>query len=221
LVQWVGVGVSSFAAVITLCAVVVALSREELRRVCWKPRLAVKVNLGPPDCHHILLNRTIDAYYLHLKIQNSGNRRAEKTEVFVAELSQWQPDSSSFEPVNRFLPMNLLWSHSENVVFTDVIAPDMAKHCNLGHIIHPEHAEACGETLPDVPKGQLVFSFELQSKPFHGCHLVGPGIYRLTLQIAETNVVEKPVRLELTVPEKWDFDKEKMLLRGLDLRKVN
>src|SRR5262249_36315563 len=93
----------------------------------------------PPGSKPIHLSA--DCYFLRLWIQNDGNVRAEKVQVFVSELHR-ETANGTFVKMESFIPMNLRWSfgnetptHTE--VFADGISPGMGVHCNLAYVLDP------------------------------------------------------------------------------------
>lgn len=212
----------------TSLAVVVALFHDEIRSWWHRPQLELTVRLAPPDCHKTSLSLidtrtgtetgTTSCYYLRLWIKNTGDRMAEKAQVFAARLLKKQADGA-FREVPSFLPMNLRWSHyqfspTHVAVFAD-IAPNMAKHCDLGHIIHPNSGAGAAEVLYGQPKTTLELDLEVQ--PNTNSHRLEPGTYHLELKIAANNAgpVTKTIGINLTGT--WSDDEAKMFSEGLGL----
>ena len=112
---WVG-------SIATFLAVIVALFKEEFVRMWRRPKLNARIKLEAPDCHKtqmtMLDQKTgsvflqAECYYFRLWVENIGNTRAEKIQIFVSKLLHRHADDS-FVEVKSFLPMNLKWSHSQ------------------------------------------------------------------------------------------------------------
>jgi hypothetical protein len=108
-------------SIATVLAVVVALFKEQLVRIWHRPKLQIRVSLSNPDCHKTQMtfyDRTngaamisADCYYFRLWVENVGNQRAEKVQVFISRLFRRHADNSFVED-KSFLPMNLRWSNS-------------------------------------------------------------------------------------------------------------
>jgi len=152
--QWV-------LAFLTLLAVVVALLKEEIVRIWRRPKLEGTIKLKPPDCHKSYwttqqppIRRLADCYFLRLWVHNHGNVRAEKVQVFADKLLKQKADGT-FTPVKEFLPMNLVWAYTHEI-FVHAINPQMGKHCDLGHITHPDALVDLGEDHPDAPRGRTI-----------------------------------------------------------------
>jgi hypothetical protein len=172
--------------------------------------------------------KDVAAYYLRLRIVNSGNKRAESVEVFAAELSKQQEDGT-FGVEESFLPMNLLWSYDRRV-FLPAISPHTYKHCDLAHILNPTEREALAveheawvehKIWEGVPERKTILSFDTAVKPHTKSHLRPFGTYRLLIFVAAANA--KPVRktLEITLTGDWYEDEDTMLREGIDIRVVS
>lgn len=226
--QWVG----AFA---TILAVLVALFKEEIVRWWRRPELEASITRAPPDCVQTKAEYSVqrtahpfaaaDSYWLRIWVKNTGKMRAEKVQVFAAALSKRVADGA-FKPVDNFLPMNLRWSHAQDQahapeIFADGISPGMGKHCDLGHIIDPQHRVEVGEDLSNVPSGKTILGLELEVKPNTLSHLIPPGTYRLTLRIAAGN--SKPVTkvVEISVTGDWYSDEKRMLSEGIGVRFID
>lgn len=217
------------AVAATLLATVVALFKEEFQSWWRRPKLVVMVRLTAPDSDKIPIQRQVssspptierfDCYFLRLWIQNDGNSRAEKVQVFVAKLLRKDGVTDTYSPMGSFLPMNLHWGH-ENDAFAD-ISSGMGRHCNLLHVTDPDHRNDIGESHPDAKAGQTVISLNTEMKPTNNCYLLPPGTYRLELLIAGANCPPKPHTVEVRLSGEWHEDKERMFREGLSMQLVS
>ena len=181
-------------SIATLLAVITALFKEQLVRLWRRPRLEARVRLSAPDCHKTqmtLFDRSTGCYYFRLWVENTGNQRAEKVQVFLSELSRRHADGSFVEE-KSFLPMNLRWSHSQlsplgSEIFAEGISPRMGKHCDLGHIVDPSRRVAFGVNLPNLSAGKTILELDLEVAPNTLTHFVPPGVYRLEMRLAAAN----------------------------------
>ncbi|MCU0225870.1 MAG: hypothetical protein MUF27_17790 [Acidobacteria bacterium] len=222
-------------AIATLLAVLMALFKEDITSWWRRPKLEVLVRLAPPDCHKTELNIVNQAtrqllgswpcYYLRIWVENRGIRRADQVQVFVSQLLRRRADGT-FAPDDQFLPMNLKWAHSQQrpegpEIFAEGISRDMGKHCDLGHIPHPNMRKRTGEVLAGVPDDQVIVRLDLEVEPNTKSHLLPPGVYRLVLKVAAAN--DRPVTkiLELSIAGKWFDDERKMFTEGVGLRDVS
>ena len=132
---------------------------------------------------------TTDCHYLRLWVQNKGNTRAERVQVFAAALSKRGADGS-FNRVDGFFPMNLRWSYAPPdapEIYADGISPDMGKHCDLGNVLHPATRVELGETRKDVPVEKAALVLALEVTPSTRSNIIPPGVYHLVLRIAAAN----------------------------------
>lgn len=223
--QWAG-------ATATTAAVLVALFKDEFMRRWWRPVLDASIAVAPPDCHLTKMSYRIpsngppiegvsDCYYFRLWITNTGRGRAEKVQVFVRSLERQRADDK-FEPVLRFSPMNLKWSHARNdATFADGISPGMGKHCDLAHMLDPVHRANVGHDLTgieSVADNSTILSLDLEAQAFTRGHLLAEGTYRMTVQIAASNA--RPVTRMITITFKgtWFEGERDMLSRGIGIQ---
>jgi hypothetical protein len=222
------------AAIATLAAVLVALFKEDITSWWRRPRLEVVARLAAPDCHKTeitLLNQATGivlgrwpCYYFRVWVENKGTRRAEQVQVFASRLLRRHADGV-FKAEQQFLPMNLKWAHSQQrptgpEVFAEGISPEMGKHCDLGHIVHPDMRAKTGDSLPDVSSGQAIMELDLEVAPNTKSHLLAPGVYRLVLKVAAANCRPVTKTLELSLTGKWHDDERKMFSDGVGLGEV-
>jgi hypothetical protein len=218
--QWAG-------ALCTLSAVIVALTKEEIIRIWRRPKLVGTIKLAPPDSiktnwtyypypQEPLRPEKADCYYFRLWISNEGNARAEKVQVFTAKISKRSVDGT-FRPVGEFLPMNLRWANTHEI-FAEAISPGMGKHCDLGHMTHPNALVLLQENHPDVPPGKTVLALDTEVKPNTKNHLVPPGTYRLELRIAGANCSPVATTVEITVTGDWCDEQAKMFCDQIGIK---
>jgi hypothetical protein len=69
--------------------------------------------------------------------------------------------------------------------------------------------------------GETKLTFCLVARPNHLGHIVGPGVYRLSVYLAAENA--KPVRRQITItlPGKWHADEAAMLRDGVGIAVEN
>jgi hypothetical protein len=224
LAQWAG-------ATATFLVVLVALFKDGVLRWWRRPKLTVSISLASPDCHKTQMTYesqhnylVADCYYLRLWVKNLGRTRAEQVQVFAEKLYQ-QGAGGSFKEIDRFLPMNLKWSHGHQLsggpeIFAQGISPQMGKHCDLGHIIDPQFRSFSGEDLADVPPNKTLLALDLEFLSATLSHLISPGTYRLHLRVAAANSTPVPKTLEITVTGEWFKEQDRMFIEGLGIKVV-
>jgi len=224
---WIG-------SIATLLAVIVALFKEQLVRIWRRPKLQARVRLSAPDCHKTQMTlfdqktgaviERADCYYFRLWVENRGNQRAEKVQVFVSKLFRRHADGSFVED-KSFLPMNLRWSHSQlsplgPEIFAEGISPQMGKHCDLGHILDPNKRVAFGINLPSVAPGKTILELDLEVAPNTLTHLVPPAIYRLEMKLAAANAEPETKTIEINHTGDWYSDENKMFSDGFGMKEI-
>ncbi len=221
-----------FGASATFLAVLVALFKDEIIQWWRRPKLSARIKLSPPDCSKTQLNYVVqkialtygraECYYLRLWIENRGKTRAEQVQVYASKLWKRAADGS-FNLIESFLPMNLKWAHGQPPpnspeIFADGISPDMGKHCDLGHVVDPDHRLDVGHDLEGLRKDQTILALDLEVAPNTLTHLIGPGEYRLQIRIAGGNCSPITKIIELTLTGQWFADQSRMFTDGLGIK---
>ena len=210
LAQWL-------SAVGTISAVIVALFKDAILASSRKPRLEVTSTKEEPFTSKtpIIVQGpkgvwTGDAYYVRARVENSGKSRAEKVQVYAANLAVACADQT-YADVPGFIPLNVKWSnspHGSGSPILDGISPKMAAFCDLVMLtdptnpyqVRPQHAK------PNLTIAQL----QLEVDPLSGSNLLAPGTYRLTLRIAAANASPIDKVFEFTHTGAWIPDDSRM-----------
>ncbi len=216
LAQW-------FAAVGTICAVIVALLKDTILQWWRKPDLITTCENSPPwtvrtplfihDAAGTLL-WTGDSYWVRVKVTNEGRTRAEKVQVSLSNL-EYKPavDGDFLEDSRQHFPLNLKWSHV-GVPILDGISPGMSALCDIIAMSNPAnpHWPRLAGTPAGVTVGRLQFEVELPSE----FHSLKPGSWRLTLSIAAANAKPTVKTLQFSHTGEWrqnDADMRRECLR--------
>ncbi len=212
-------------AIATLLAVIAALVialwqedwRERWRRKNLHPDLVVLAFAGPPDCIQIPYVENFDnisggrrqeraaSYYLRILVKNTGNVTARNVEVYAKSLRQERGDK--WEPVEDFPPMNLVWSNSppephRDRTYLPFLPAGSSRHCDVAHMLDPRLKHLfTGETKPGLER--LSLTFDLITKPLHFGHIVGPGKYRLDIEVAAENFDALARVVEISFDGDW------------------
>jgi hypothetical protein len=225
---WVG-------SIATLLAVLVALFKEEMVKLWRRPALKARIRLAAPDCHKTQMTlfdkktgaviESADCYYFRLWIENTGNQRAEKVQVFVSKLFRRHADGTFVED-KSFLPMNLRWSHSQLAllgpeIFAEGISPEMGKHCDLGHILDPIKRPLFDINSPRVPTGKTILELDLEIAPNTLSHLISPSLYIIELKLAAANLKPITKKIEINHTGEWYVDENKMFSDGIGISEIN
>jgi hypothetical protein len=209
----------------TLVLATVAVFQQTIRGWFYRPRFRVSIKTGPPDCVAVPFTGpdgsfVADAIYLGLWIENVGNATARNAEVFAKALRRQRADGG-WESVASFPPMNLRWAHL-NAIYFPTIAPEMGKHCNIGHITDPPRRHRLNEEVQrlNLTDQQTSFVFEVVAAPNHRGHIVGPGDYRLDVLIAAENAPPLRATVEISLRGPWYPDEAQMLRDGVGVTLV-
>jgi hypothetical protein len=87
----------------------------------------------------------------------------------------------------------------------------MGKHCALGRIMDPEKRADFAD-IEGFAKEKRLFELAVEFPSATRSHLLQPGVYRLKLRIAASNVAPIDKTVELTVTDNW-FDEEEVMFR--------
>lgn len=223
LIRW-GTVADWVVASATFLLAVVAVFQETIRGWFYRPVFQVSIKTEPPDCFSVpitVVNNgtvlTVDSIYLRLWVENIGNATARKAEVYANQLRQRRLDGT-WERVHLFPPMNLKWSNVGLIYFPS-IAPNMGKHCDVGHISDPANRHQLREDAPrlHLSNEETSLAFDLMVGPNNRSHIIGPGEYQLDILVAADNV--RPIKQTLAISLKgmWDPDETTMLRAGIGI----
>jgi hypothetical protein len=206
----------------TLVLAAVAVFQQTIRSWLYAPEFRVSAKTEPPDCVAVpftLQDGTFvaDSVYLRIWVENTGNVTARNVEVYARDLRRRRADGT-WERVGSFPPMNLKWANVGGIYFPS-IAPDMGKHCDVGHIVDP----ARRNLLPEDPRGvdptdrRAHVAFDLMAAPNHRGHIVGPGEYHLEVVVAAENARPITRTIAISLRGTWDADEARMLRDGVGI----
>jgi hypothetical protein len=210
-----------FVAGGTLILAAVAVFQETIRGWFYCPEFHVSIKGEPPDCVSVPFSRpdgtfVADSIYLRLWVENVRNATAKNAEVYAKELRRQRLDRT-WERVGTFPPMNLKWANLLGAIYFPRIAPEMGKHCDVGHIVDPARRHLLGEDAArlGLTTQQTSLAFDLMVAPNHRGHIIGPGEYQLDILVAAENV--RPLKRTVTISLQgtWDADETTMLRDGV------
>jgi len=204
----------------TLILAAVAVFQQTIRGWFYRPKFQVSIRSEPPDCHAVPFTKSdgtfvADSIYLRIWVKNVGNATARNAEVYAEDLRRQRADGT-WERVVEFPPMNLKWANIGKMYFP-IIAPEMGKHCDLGHIADPSRRQLLAEDSPrlHLSDQQASLAFDLIIAPNHKGHIIGPGEYRLKILVAAENI--RPIRKTVAISLRglWDANEARMLRDGV------
>lgn len=203
----------------TLVLAAVAVFQETIRGWFYHPAFRVSTKTEPPDCVAVPVTVdgtfVADSIYLRIWVENVGNATAKNAEVYASGLRRRRADGT-WEQVGAFPPMNLTWANIGTIYFPS-IAPEMGKHCDVGHIVDPTRRHLLREDAPRLAltNQQASLAFDLMVAPNHRGHIIGPGEYQLDILVAAENV--RPIKRTVAISLRgtWDTDETRMLRDGV------
>lgn len=224
--QWLG-------ALATLCAVGVALFKEKLLGKMHMAKLTARILLEPPDSFKEIYKYRIrsstqekqtNRYMFRFWITNQGSfNSAKNVQVFLDRLEKLSADSRTYIPIADFLPMNLVWSHTEGRTFLEEISANgMGRHCDFGHILNPSaYKDIHDMEIPKVFSGKAVFMLDVEFKHFNKFYLLDPGTYKLYIIIAGQNALPVSKTVEISFTGDWHEDQSIMFRDGIRINIMN
>jgi hypothetical protein len=207
----------------TLALAFVAVFGESIRAWRRRPRLAAACICAPPHCVSVPMGRrdstaTTTAVYLRVLVTNGGRESARNVGAYANDLSRQRADST-WERMPDFPPMNLIWSNLGTMYFP-IIGPGSRRPCDVGHIIDPANRRDFPEesnTRLNLGPDQVSLTFDVIAKPNHQGHIVGPGVYRLDIEVSAENARPLSSRLEIDL-RRWYPEEARMLSAGVRIR---
>jgi hypothetical protein len=158
--KWLTSATTIWAGIVTL---LLAIATPWILRRIFRPRLALRVRSRPPYCHWISpqfpektkLNpqqpgseQPIEIYFVRVVIENKCGLEAEGVEVSIRQV---YPEKNRWRRMPRFVPLNLRWSNTWDIVKAGEDAPGESRIltknriseggerlCDLGFIVEPD-----------------------------------------------------------------------------------
>jgi len=115
--------------------------------------------------------------------------------------------------------MNLVWSNIHRIHLPIIGPRGSHRHCDVGHIIDPANWPAFPEednARLGLTADQASLTFDLIARPNHQGHIVGPGLYRLDIEVSAENARPILSCLEITL-RRWFSDEGRMLIEGVGI----
>ena len=205
-------------ASITFLAVLVALFQERIRQYFNSAKLDMKINLVPPDCHKIsLTNGTTgqhlcNSIYIRIRISNVNSPSAENAEVILSNF--WEITSENNKKVlEKFLPMNLVWSHFQPRTHVIKIPKGISRHCDFGYFAPIGEQGNVWLKLDTITQPNPVAGGEIPN-------IIKQGKYVFELLISGDNVVPQRKTWQLEFDGLWSEDEKEMLDKHIKIKEI-
>ena len=144
-------------------------------------------------------------------------------QVIADSLEKLSADSKTYVPIKEFLPVNLIWSHTNGRTFIEAISANgIGRHCDLGHILNPVAYQGIQDIeKPKAPSSKTVFMLDVEFKHFNKSYLLEPGTYRLHIIIVGQNALPESKIVEISFTGDWYEDQDKMFRDGVRINILN
>lgn len=237
--SWVSGVFTTAAALWSLFAsLILALWGPRLYSHIHRPKLALDIREHPPFSHWInpqfpeikegvtagvgtAIDNNIDIYFCRVKVSNRGKTEAEKVEVTVRRVFK---QHEGWVPIDRFVPLNLRWSNTWDIVRAGEDAPGDARIlvmdrisaggerlCDLGFVVDPDRYQdfcqraklrdrpVAAAAASQDPKVRFVLAFEFIRDLER--HRFVPGRYLLEVVVDAIRIRPKSFWIELQIPD--------------------
>ena len=214
------------AGIGTIAVAAIAVFQEWFKSKIIRPKLKLHAHVGRPDGEKFhwegaqvagsTSTEEFGVYYFRLSVTNEGNTSARDVQLYVASVLRRRQDGE-YEPVERFSPMNLLWTHIHSATLPVLLPKMPPRYCDLGHVPDPRKQEY---SLPGVEVDLAIFALQLEVRANSLAYLLEPGIYHLKLKLAASNQEPLDYTVQLDFPGTWFEDQDKMFNEGVGLKIV-
>ena len=237
--SWVSRVFTAAAALWGLFAsLILALWGPRIYSYIHRPKLELDIEAHPPYSHWInpqfpevkegviegggnATDHNIDIYFCRVNVSNRGKTEAEKVEVTVRRVFK---QHEGWAPIDRFVPLNLRWSNTWDIVragedapgdvrilVKDRISAGGERLCDLGFVVDPDrYLDFCQRAKlrdrPGVasaasqdPKVRFVLAFEFIRDLER--HRLVPGRYLLEVVADAIRIRPKSFWIELQIPD--------------------
>ena len=222
LIDWfIGLGTILLAVV----ALITILRETTERRK--KAELEIDIDVLPPDCHKTTFRGQMpngtyfdaDTYYCRFKVENAGDRRAEKVELMISKLYKKKKDGY-YEELKDLTPLNLKWSYF-GTPYVD-ITPKLFKHCDLLFVLKSNDMKKIFSALKSNSENKILFAFDFVAKLNTSDFIRKPGNYCIEIVASFANSSKEIKRyFEIGIKDRWEDDQDKMLKNNIFIKKIH
>ncbi|MGB7291037.1 MAG: hypothetical protein WBD99_02550 [Thermodesulfobacteriota bacterium] len=208
--------------VVALLLGILGIFQDWIRVWFKKPNLKASIALEPPDCLKIPLTenhrKICDTYYCRFRVENGGNYYAENVEAMVTEVYMKKGDQ--YERLANFLPLNLVWANSRQLITMPIIQPKLFKHLDFGHILESKIIRGYLESFGINSSASIFFELDVAVKPNTGSHILLPGDYKVNIIFAGSNIKPRQKTYHLILNDRWDNNEQKMLKENVFIKEI-
>ena len=194
----------------------IAVFQEWFKRLVIRPNLILNARVARPDAERFVWDDHPHSgtYYFRLAITNEGNVEARNVQLYLASVERRRQDGR-YEVVERFSPMNLLWTHIHSPTLPVLLPKMPPRNCDLAIIADPLGS---GYRLPGLAAEQAILVLAMEVEAQSGSNLLEPGSYHFHLKLVASNQRPQDYTLAIEFPGKWYDDQDKMFSDGFGMR---
>lgn len=214
-------------AIGTLAVAAIAIFHDLLFTWFRRPKLHVSIRPDPPDCMMLLFGQarqegdklyvtTVPVYYLRIRVDNTGKRKAENVQIKLLGITRKHLDGS-YVVVDEFPPMNLAWAQKHRVVLP-AIYPHTYEHCDLAHVFRPSDRTNIpfeDREWDGVDPSRTILSVDTAEKSYSLPHLLQAGQYHLRIMLSSDNTAPIQGTIEIALSGQWYDDAGEMRRKGV------
>jgi hypothetical protein len=217
-------------AIGTFVLAFVAVFQDWLQQWVMSPSLRLKEpRVGPPDAERTTMHlfgvdleglqlpeplEEVPVYYFRLAITNAGRSAARDVQVFLSAVKKQNKVDGTYAPVERFTPLNLMWSHTNTPTLPVLVQGPQSRFCALAHIIQPNAKHILKEDLLDMSSASPILALDLEVKPNSLGHLLEPDTYLFDLILMASNCAPQPYKLKVDFLGEWFDNPQQMFSDG-------
>jgi hypothetical protein len=164
-------------------------------------------------------------YYCHLEVANRGPLAAREVEVFVSGVYRRVQGAWVLE--EWFNPQWLWWTTIRTIaeggrgIYLPTLPPHAARYVDLAHVHHPRYRrEFPGEDHTHAAEAKTLLALDVAVTYRRAGHLLDPGDYKLTFQVAAANAAPRAFEVEITHTGDWHDDEAATRERGVVIGSV-
>jgi len=162
----------------------------------------------------------VPVFYLRLRIENTGKRKAENVQIRVTHIETKQPNGD-YEIRHEFPSMNLRWSMRP-------IQPNSDEYCPFAYVIKPSDRHSAymketqaleDKTWEQVDPNKTILSLDVDRLWFKP-HLLPVGLHRFHIRLSSDDTKPQRKIIEVNLSGEWYDDEEAMRGSGATVRLI-
>ncbi len=207
-------------AIIAALTAILALFKDMIINIIFRPSLQLKLIPLEPDCHLTYFTKGEKVHYFRLRVYNIGQRSAEEVEVTLEKVEIFK--NGQYEYSTDYMPLPLMWSHWRTQIKNTNIPSETYRLCDLGFILEPsvKTLNIDSGSVDSHKNDKLVFWFDTRIRPNAGYTYLLPGKYRVEISVFGKNVQRETLRFIINWKGVWDNEFKNLIPNNLSFSKV-